>query len=134
MKRILLTAFAVAAVAAGFGIAAHPAAAAYAARVQAGTLTITGDNASDKLALIADPATLTLDVGEDGTADFTFDRSTFTAVDVQAGGGDDEVRIIGSLIGDGVSINGGAGDDTLLGGPEADTLNGGGGSDFVDGN
>jgi Ca2+-binding RTX toxin-like protein len=134
MRRILLIALAVAAVAAGFGIAAHPASAAYTARVQSGTLKITGDNASDKLGLFADATTLTLDVGEDGTTDFTFDRSTFTAVDVQAGGGDDEVRITGSLAGDTVSINGGAGDDTLLGGPEVDTLNGAGGSDFIDGN
>ena len=29
----------------------------------------------------------------DGTADFSFDRSTFTAIDVAAGGGDDKVRI-----------------------------------------
>jgi RTX calcium-binding nonapeptide repeat (4 copies) len=134
VKRVLPIALAVGAVAAGFGIAAHPASAAYTARVQAGTLKITGDNASDKLALVGDPNTLALDVGEDGTTDFTFDRSTFTAVDVQAGGGDDEVRVSGTLVGDAVSINGGAGDDTLLGGPEADTLNGAGGSDLVDGN
>ena len=41
--------------------------------------------ASDKLALRlspGDPGTLQLDAGEDGTVDFSFDRSTFTSIDV----------------------------------------------------
>src|SRR4029078_11049275 len=69
-----------------------PAHAAYKASVQNGTLRINGDAASYKLALRlqgASPTTLQVDVGEDGSADFSFDRSTFTAIDVDAGGGDD---------------------------------------------
>jgi predicted ester cyclase len=126
--------------AATLAFGAHPALAAYTARVQAGTLRITGNAASDKLALRLDPGsptTLQLDVGEDGTADFSFDRSTFTAIDVEAGAGDDEVRIDesgGSFTDETVTMNGGAGDDTLLGGSGADNLLGGGGSDFVDAN
>ena len=56
---------------------------------------VKGNGASDKLALrpAGRARTLQVDVGEDGTADFSFDRSTFTAIDVEAGGGDDEVRI-----------------------------------------
>ena len=83
-------------VAAMLGFAAHPAQAAYTAKVQAGTLKVTGDAASDKLVAAppaGSPTTLQLDVGEDGTADFSFDRNTFTAIDVTAGGGDDEVRV-----------------------------------------
>src|SRR5436305_5351020 len=113
-----------------FTFAADPAQAAYKAQVQGGTLQIIGDAASDKLGLQvspADPNVLQVDVGEDGTTDFSFDRTTFTAIDVEAGGGDDEVRI-GSGTGLGnVTIDGGAGNDTLIGGPEADVLIGGSG-------
>ena len=126
--------------AATLAFGAHPALAAYTARVQAGTLKITGNAASDKLALRLEPGsptTLQVDVGEDGTADFSFDRSTFTAIDVEAGAGDDEVRVDesgGSFTDEAVTMNGGAGDDTLLGGSGADIVLGGGGKDVVDGN
>src|SRR3954447_25909314 len=117
------------AAAAGVGLAAAlafaaPAMASYSATVDATTLRITGDGASDKIALFADPTNVVVDVGEDGTADFTFPRSAFTAVSVTAGGGDDEVRI-GGLPLDGVTVDGGPGNDTLMGGPVAETLNGG---------
>ena len=116
------------------GFAAGPAAAAYKAQVQTGTLQIVGDGASDKLELLPTPTTLELDVGEDGTIDFVFDRSTFSAVNVQAGGGNDEVRVgpTASPLSN-LTIDGGAGDDTLIGGDGDDTLIGGPGNDFVDG-
>jgi len=98
------------------GFAADPAAAAYKAQVKSGTLQINGDGASDKLELLTAPVNpniLELDVGEDGTINFSFDRSTFSAIDVQAGGGNDEVRIAPGAQLDGVTIDGGAGDDTL---------------------
>jgi Ca2+-binding RTX toxin-like protein len=125
--------------AAVLAFAAGPAAAAYTAQVQDGTLNIVGDNASDKLALRlapGSPGTLQLDVGEDGTADFSFDRSTFTAIDVQAGGGDDEVvvdQIDGTFTDDALTIDGGRGDDTIRGGDGADLLIGGSGDDVVSG-
>jgi hypothetical protein len=107
------------------------------AQVKAGTLQITGDAASDKLALTAVSATtLVVDVGEDGTADFSIDRSTFTAVNVDARGGDDQVDIVrgggGTL--DNVTVDGGAGNDTLNGSDGAEVLLGGAGDDSVDGN
>jgi Ca2+-binding RTX toxin-like protein len=117
-----------------------PAHAAYKASVQNGTLRINGDGASDKLALRlqgASPTTLQVDVGEDGSADFSFDRSTFTAIDVDAGGGDDDVRVDqsgGPFTDETVTIDGGSGDDTLIGGSGADVFEGGPGDDFVDGN
>jgi hypothetical protein len=88
--------------------------------VHAGTLQLIGDSASDKLSLSVspvDPNLLLVDVGEDGTTDFTFDRSTFSAIDVEAGGGNDEVRIDPDSDLSNVTINGGAGDDTIIGGP-----------------
>jgi Ca2+-binding RTX toxin-like protein len=120
--------------------AAGPASAASTAGVQGGVLKITGNGASDKLALrlqAGSPGTLQVDVGEDGTADFSFDRSTFTAIDVEAGGGDDEVVVDqsnGTFTDEALTIDGGGGNDTLLGGDGNDVLVGGGGNDFVDGN
>jgi Ca2+-binding RTX toxin-like protein len=123
-----------------FGLASEQAQAAYTARVEAATLTLKGDAASDKLVLRLEPGspnTLQADVDADGTADFSFDRSTFTAIDVRAGGGDDEVRIdqsFGAFPDEAVTMEGGAGADTLLGGVGEETFLGGGGDDFVDGN
>src|ERR1700722_15176281 len=137
-------------VAALLGFSAAPAFASYTAGVENGTLQIKGDGASDKLALrlsSTDPNTLQVDVGEDGTVDFSFDRSTFTAINVQAGGGDDEVRVddsFGSFANDALTVDGGAGNDTVLGGRGSDvallgsgadsfTWNPGDGSDTIEG-
>src|SRR3954447_8945176 len=114
--------------------AATQADAAITAQVKAGTLQIRGDGAADKLQLEPTPTTPVVDVGEDNTADFTFDRSTFTAVSVQAGDGDDEVRVVNAVTPFDMTIDGGAGDDTLIGGNGNETLLGGSGNDFVDGN
>ena len=59
--------------------------ASYSADVDGSTLRVAGDGASDKLSLFADTNQLSLDVGMDGTADFSFPRSAFTAVSVTAG-------------------------------------------------
>jgi Ca2+-binding RTX toxin-like protein len=126
-----------ASVAAMLAFSAAPAFASYTAGVQGGTLQIKGDGASDKLALRlspTDPNTLQVDVGDDGTADFAFDRSTFGAINVQAGGGNDEVRVddsFGSFATDALTMDGGAGDDTLIGGDGNDVLIGGPGNDTV---
>jgi Ca2+-binding RTX toxin-like protein len=116
----------------GFG--ADRASAAYTAVVNGGTLELTGDGASDSLLLAADSTTLVVDVGSDGTADFSFDRSTFTAILVEAGRGDDVVRTVGNLIDETLTVDGGPGDDQLFGGNGPDQLIGGAGNDFVDGN
>jgi Ca2+-binding RTX toxin-like protein len=121
-------------------LAADAAIASTTAQVRAGTLEVRGDAGSDKLLLRLQPGApnlLSVDVGGDGTADFTFDRSTFTAIDVEARGGDDELRIDqsgGTFVDESVTLDGGGGDDTLIGGAGADVLIGGGGIDDVDGN
>ena len=126
--------------AAALGFAPERAHAAYSARVETGALTLKGNAASDKLVLRlapGAPGTLQADVGADGTADFSFDRSTFTAIDVEAGAGDDDVRIDqsgGTFTEEHVTMNGGSGDDTLIGGAGADSFVGGAGDDFADGN
>jgi len=124
-------------VAALLGVTAAPALASTTASVQGQTLQIKGDGAGDKVALHLapdNPNTLQVDVGEDGTVDFAFDRSTFTSINVQAGGGNDEVRIdgsFGSFANDPITIDGGAGDDTLIGGDGDDTIIGGTGNDTI---
>ncbi len=118
------------------GVGASQASAAYTSKIDGGTLTLTGNSASDKL-LLADvsPTQLVADVGEDGTTDFTFDRTQFSAVVVNAGGGDDEVQLLNSATVDKpFTLNGGSGADRLIGNNGDNVLNGEGGNDFVDGN
>ena len=117
-----------------------PAWASYTAQIVGGTLQVTGNGASDKLSLRLQsgvPTVLEVDVGDNGTADASFDRSLFTAISVSAGGGNDRVRIDqvnGAFTDEAVTIDGGPGNDTLLGGDGADVFFGGPGDDFVDGN
>ena len=119
---------------------AGPALAAYTANVQGSTLEVVGNGASDKLALRLQsgvPTMLEVDVGDDGTADFTFDRTMFTGINVQAGSGNDQVRVDqanGLFTDEAIVVDGGKGNDTLLGGDGADTLIGGTNNDTVDGN
>jgi Ca2+-binding RTX toxin-like protein len=87
--------------------------------VEAGTLAITGTPGADTIALLAagGPTTLQVDVGGDGTADFSFDTSTFAAINVQAGDGADTVMGSNGLAALGrLTIDGGRGNDTLSGG------------------
>jgi Ca2+-binding RTX toxin-like protein len=134
-RRLLAAAAATASSLALFGVAASPAFASYNAQVVNGTLQIVGDGASDKLALVPEGPTLAVDVGEDGTIDFAFDASTFHAINVSAGDGDDTVDGANGLAGYGpLTINGGNGNDTLGGGDGADVINGGAGNDTIAGN
>src|SRR5512132_2865793 len=104
-------------------------------------LTITGTKASDKIALrlrARKPGILQVDVGNNGSADFSFKRNQVARIAVDARAGDDLVRIDER---NGVFTNrirttiaGGAGSDNLLGGSGAETLLGGDGNDTVDGN
>ena len=88
MKTTLLTGTLVALATLGL---APSAMANYTGQIQAGTLKLTGDNASDRLVLVPNGTQLAVDVGADGTIDFAFDKGAFTAVAIAAGGGDDEV-------------------------------------------
>jgi Ca2+-binding RTX toxin-like protein len=106
-----------------------------------GVLTIKGTNASDKIALrlqAGEPGILEVDVGDDGSADFSFDRTRVAAIAVAAVSGDDLVRIDE---GNGVftdtiptTVDGGDGNDTIAGGQGVESLLGGDGNDSIDGN
>ena len=68
-------------------------------------------------------------------APFALDIGTTEALELDAGGGDDTVSATGNLAAlIALTLDGGDGNDTILGGNGADTLLGGIGNDFVDGN
>lgn len=118
---------------------AREADAAVIARVRNGTLTVTGTPAGEKLALRRGaPGWLVVDVGDNGTADHSFRRSTFTRIVVNAGSGNDRLRINegkGAFTNtEATTLNGQAGNDTLLAGSFHEVLRGGTENDMVDGN
>jgi Ca2+-binding RTX toxin-like protein len=111
---------------------------AYKATVRKGTLYVTGNAASSRLALRLGPTgLLEVDVGDDGTAEYKFDRSTFSRIVVDGGGGDDVIRMDESngafTNQEAVTLMGGDGNDTLTGGVGAETFYGGAGNDTIDG-
>jgi predicted lipoprotein with Yx(FWY)xxD motif len=110
-------------------------------KLRHGVLSIVGTAASDKIALrlkAGNAEILQVDVGDNGSADFSFKRSQIARISVAALAGDDLVRIdeANGAFTDTIPtrINGGAGNDTLAGGSGAETLLGGDGNDVVDGN
>jgi Ca2+-binding RTX toxin-like protein len=124
--------------AAALGVAADQAAASYSGQVVNDAFAITGNGASDKLVLYVEsglPGNVLADVGADGTIDFSLNRAEFSAIDIDAGGGDDEVRIVssGGIADEPITVNGAAGNDTLVGGAGNDTLIGGSGNDTLSG-
>jgi Ca2+-binding RTX toxin-like protein len=102
------------------------------------TLTVTGTNGSDQIALRLAPGNLgILQVVVDGTVDGSFDRTTFSKIVVLLGNGDDRFDIDqtnGAFPDEQVTVNGGNGDDILNGGDGAELFIGGNGKDAVDGN
>ena len=141
--RLAASALALAVVAGAAGIVAAQANAAprVKAKLEQGVLRIQGSDASDKIALrlaAGEPGVLQVDVGDDGSADFSFERADIATIAVNAGDGDDLVRFDESNGAVNTSIpttlRGGDGDDTLAGGSGAETLRGGDGSDSIDGN
>ena len=96
------------------------------AQLAHGELAIEGTNAGDRLALrlqSGNPAILQVDVGDDGSADFQFARAGIAKISVDAGNGDDVVRIDerNGVFTDTIAttIDGGNGDDNLVGGAGA---------------
>ncbi len=109
-------------------------------RIEYGCLVITDTNEAINLTLrlkAGTPNELELDLGDDGVAEYSYARDLFTCIQVDARGGDDVIRIDEA---NGVftdteitTINGGGGNDQLLGGRGIETFYGGYGNDFIDG-
>ena len=129
------------------------------ARLSDGLLAVEGTNADDRIALrlqAGNPAILQVDLGDDGSAEFSIPRVGVERLSIDGGNGDDSVRIDESngvftdaiattvdggngndrLVGGAgaVTIRGGNGDDVLIGGAGVETLIGGNGDDSIDGN
>jgi hypothetical protein len=124
------------------GVSANGAhAASVTAKIKAGVLTVTGTSGADVISArlkSGDSSTLEIDVGADGTADFTFDRQRFATIVIDGRGGDDTVVADPSrgtfTDTELTTLAGGDGNDTLVGANGAERLLGGGGDDVVDGN
>jgi hypothetical protein len=126
--------------AAGLIVTSPAAAAAPSASVANDTLIVIGSSGDDRIALrlqAGAPGVLGVDFGDDGTAEFSFDRSTFSRIEVSTGNGSDQFRIDhlnGTFADEPVTIDSGNGDDVLSGGDANEVFITGRGSDEVDGN
>ena len=103
-------------------------------------LVIAGTEANDTIAVVMDAATGQMNVTVNGVTE-AFDPTTYGSLNIDAGAGDDDVRIDANVtmkavveggLGDDL-IYGGSGDDNLSGGEGNDTVAGGNGSDKVRG-
>jgi hypothetical protein len=105
------------------------------------TLVVLGTPGDDQITLrlkAGDSNVLQVDVGNDGSADFSRRLEPIDAIVVDAGAGDDAVRIDdgNGAFTDSIptTIAGGDGNDALFGGAGAELFLGGAGNDRVDGN
>jgi Ca2+-binding RTX toxin-like protein len=118
------------------------------ARLEHHVLHVDGTPRNEAIALrLADtsPNVLQVDLGDNGSADFTFPRLAIQRINIEMRSGNDRVRIddthgaftdtIPTRIDGGPgndTIAGGAGRETLIGGPGKDTIDGNGGNDVSD--
>ena len=110
-------------------------------RVEQHALRVQGTEANDAIALrlaAGNPTVLQVDLGDNGTADFSFPRAAIKSISVEARGGNDRVRIddANGTFTDAIPtrIAGGPGNDTIAGGVGREMLIGGPGNDTIDGN
>jgi Ca2+-binding RTX toxin-like protein len=96
------------------------------------TVEINGSNAAEVFTFTANGTRIRFD--ELSPAPFVLDIDTAENLLLKAGGGDDSISATGNLAALAkFTIDGGAGNDTILGTNGADTIFGGNGNDFVDG-
>ncbi len=140
-RNTVLAAAALAAMAASVAAPIAAAAPTVRGRVVDGALRVSGTPFADRIALrvsATDPNQLELDIGDDGSADDSFDLASFASIDIDAGGGDDAVRLDTAngafTTAKPTQVDGGKGDDRLIGGSGNEQFLGGRGNDFVDGN
>ncbi len=110
------------------------------ASINRGQLSVLGTAKSERIALRLKPGSksrLQVDVGGNGSAEFTFKRSAFNRIVVHGAAGADALSInesFGVFTGsEATSIFGDAGNDQLRAGSGAERLFGGVGNDMVDG-
>jgi len=105
------------------------------------TLHVRGTEANDAIALrlaAGDSTVVQVDLGDNGSADFSFPRAEIQKIRVEGRGGDDSLRIDdtnGAFTNTiPTRIDGGPGNDTIAGGAGVESLIGGPGNDRIDGN
>jgi Ca2+-binding RTX toxin-like protein len=105
-----------------------------------GTLTVTGDDASDAITLGVSGPLITHNLSGFGSTDFDPGPGTLelpsnatVALVVNAGGGNDNINVSAPNFAGAPVINGGDGDDTIVGSLSSDTIDGGNGSDRITG-
>jgi RTX calcium-binding nonapeptide repeat (4 copies) len=114
-------------------------------QLESHALRVQGANGNDAIVLrlaAGNPAVVQVDLGDNGSADFSFPRAKIHTISIDARAGDDRVRIddtngtftdaIPTRIDGGPgndTISSGAGNETLIGGPGNDTIDGNGGND-----
>ena len=129
------------------------------ARLYGGVLAVEGTNADDRIAVgvqAGNPTILQVDLGDDGSGEFSIPRAEVERLSLDGGNGGDSLRIDESngvftdtipttidggngndrIVGGGgaITLQGGNGDDVLIGGSGVETLIGGNGDDSIDGN
>jgi Ca2+-binding RTX toxin-like protein len=110
------------------------------ASVVGDTLNVTTGPGSDRIALRlapGDTTTLQVDFGDDGSAEQSFDRATFSKILVSTGSGADALRVDqsnGTFADEELTYSGGSGDDSFTGGDGNELFLGGSGDDSNDGN
>jgi Ca2+-binding RTX toxin-like protein len=109
------------------------------------TLNVKGSSHGDTIALrlkTGDSSRIQVDVGDNGSADFSFARGDVSTIKVKGGNRNDSIRVddANGAFTDSIptTIAGGRGNDSLEGGQlqiaaENETYKGGGGNDTVDG-
>jgi hypothetical protein len=142
-RPLAVTAGAAAALAIGLAAAgpANPAGATQSpsARVANDTLTVTGTSRGDRIALRlapGAPGTMQVDLNDDGIAEQSFDRNTFSRIEVFLRSGSDQFRVdqANGIIDEPATVSGGSGNDSLNGGDGIELFIGGSGKDAADGN
>src|SRR5262245_36073418 len=97
------------------------------------TAEVNGGNGDEIFTLTANGTRVRFD--RVNPAPFSLDIGTTEKIVVNMNGGNDSFSATGNLATlIGVTVDGGAGNDTILGSNGADTLLGGDGNDFIDGN
>lgn len=113
---------------------AHAATPSASASISDRTLNIIGTNGADNIAIsVANPNLLLVDFGNDGTVEQQFDRSEFDSLNVALGNGNDRFTATGVTVPQASTIDGGNGDDFIVGTASPDVIEGGNGNDFVAG-
>ena len=116
------------------------ASAASTATVTNDTLVVDAGSGNDRVALrlaAGASGTLEVDLDDDGSAEDSFDRATFSRIEVSLGSGNDEFRVDqvnGAFADEALVVNGDSGNDVMNGGDNIELFVGGSGNDFADGN